>query len=44
MDMPRGLRKPHHYAEIVPPLLALIGVATASYYAIAHILRTTVGL
>jgi len=41
MDTPRGLRKPHHYAEIVPPLLAFLGVAAASYYAIAHIVRTT---
>jgi len=44
MDTPRGLRKPHHFAEIIPPLLAFAGVAAASYYAIAHILRTTAGL
>ena len=44
MDTPRGLRKPHHYAEIVPPLLAFLGVAAASYYAIVHIVRTIAGL
>ena len=44
MHMPRGLRKPHHYAEIVPPLLAFLGVAAMCYYGIAYILRTSVGL
>lgn len=44
MDTPRGLRKPHHYAEIVPPLLAFAGVVVASYFAIAHIMSTTVGI
>jgi hypothetical protein len=44
MDTPRGLRKPHHIAEIIPPLLAFLGVAVASFYAFAHIARTTGGL
>jgi len=44
MDMPKGLRKPHRIAEIVPPLLAFVGVVVASYYAIAHIVRTTAGI
>jgi hypothetical protein len=41
MHMPRGLQKPHHIAEIIPPLLALAIVAWASIAAIAHIVQTT---
>jgi hypothetical protein len=41
MHTPRGLRKPHHIAEIIPPLLAFLGVATAAYFAFPHIAQTT---
>jgi ABC-type spermidine/putrescine transport system permease subunit I len=27
MDLPRGLRKPHHFAELILPLLAFVAVA-----------------
>jgi hypothetical protein len=37
MDTPRGLRRPHHVAELVPPLLVLAGVATAAFYAFLHL-------
>ena len=41
MHMPRGLQKPHHFAEIVPLLLAFAAVAWASIAAIAHVIQTT---
>jgi hypothetical protein len=40
MHMPRGLQKPHHIAEIVPPLLAFVAVVWASVAAIAHVAST----
>jgi hypothetical protein len=41
MHMPRGLQKPHHLAEIVPPLLAFAVVAWASIAAWIHVVQTT---
>jgi hypothetical protein len=41
MHMPRGLQKPHHIAEIIPPLLAFATVAWATIAAIAHVVQTT---
>ena len=41
MHMPRGLRKPHHIAEIIPLLLAFAAVSWAAIAAIAHVAQTT---
>ena len=41
MDMPRGLRRPHHFAEILPVLLALGIVAWGTISAWIDIAQTT---
>ena len=37
MRTPIGLQKPHRIAELIPPVLALLGVATATFFAILHL-------
>jgi hypothetical protein len=41
MHLPPGLQKPHHIAELILPLLALVAVAWASIAACIHIVQTT---
>lgn len=40
MSLPKGLRRPHHIAEIILPLVALGLVAWASVAAWIHIAET----
>jgi hypothetical protein len=40
MDIPKGLRRPHHLAELLPVLLAFAMVTTATLMAFIHIART----
>jgi len=40
MQMPRGLQRPHHIAEIVPPILALAVVIWATVAACIHVIST----
>jgi len=41
MDMPRGLRRPHHIAEIAPVLLTFALVVWGTVSAWIHIAETT---
>jgi hypothetical protein len=42
MEIPKGLRKPHRIAELVPVLLAFLGAAAAAFFAFLHIAQTSV--
>ncbi|HLZ74035.1 hypothetical protein [Phenylobacterium sp.] len=40
MSTPRGLQKPHHYAELIPVLLAFAAVTWATVAAWIHVATT----